>query len=255
MQVNSREEDIPYVNTLRNNLNVPTVTTSTKLKNNFIIMKPKTTASKVWVTDQNDSEKPLDASSRIDFSELRSDSFFRPQTEGLSPTKVLLDDSPESSPTLRLRLHAIEDEEIKSDRKPKEKNADMSMLFPEDVSNSQQEPTNSVTPAVPDTKQDEKRKKVLAFLQNKWVIFIITIFTFYALYADDVRLLATSKTADPTFSTLTIIVILTFFIEIVLHFYSKKVYRWSLFFFLDVISTISLIFDIPLVSEAIFYPE
>jgi hypothetical protein len=72
----------------------------------------------------------------------------------------------------------------------------------------------------------------------------MTLLTVYALFGDDVRLSATSKSADDVFFTLTSIALLFFTIEIVLNSISREDYFLGFFFWLDLISTVSLITDI-----------
>lgn len=72
----------------------------------------------------------------------------------------------------------------------------------------------------------------------------MTILTIYALFADDVRISAFTKDADTAFYSLTTICLFFFTLEIVLSSLCKKDYWLGFFFWLDLISTISLITDI-----------
>lgn len=56
--------------------------------------------------------------------------------------------------------------------------------------------------------------------------------------------MATTKSADIVFDVITIIILIVFSIEIFLSTISKPGYVLSFFFWLDVISTISLLIDI-----------
>lgn len=60
--------------------------------------------------------------------------------------------------------------------------------------------------------------------------------------------MATTKSADTYFDVFTIIALVTFFAEIVMAVLSKEDYLFGFFFWLDTISTISLILDIQSVS-------
>lgn len=64
------------------------------------------------------------------------------------------------------------------------------------------------------------------------------------LFGEDIRLLSFSLDADPVFTYLNIVAIIIFSIEIVLRSVAKKDYLNSFFFWLDMISTISIISDI-----------
>lgn len=68
--------------------------------------------------------------------------------------------------------------------------------------------------------------------------------TIYALFGDDIRVITTTKSADLYFDVITISAMSTFTIEILLGMLSKISYTCSFYFWLDLISTISLILDI-----------
>jgi len=81
-------------------------------------------------------------------------------------------------------------------------------------------------------------------LDTTLVTVTMTIVTLYALFGDDVRLLFFEKSADNTFYTLTFISLIMFSIEIIFSSIAKEDYFNSFYFWLDFISTISLITDI-----------
>ncbi|OMJ92736.1 hypothetical protein SteCoe_4489 [Stentor coeruleus] len=68
--------------------------------------------------------------------------------------------------------------------------------------------------------------------------------TIFALFGDDFRLAVFTKSADDGFSASMIVCLILFCFEIILAFITKPEYRFSFFFWLDVLSTVSLIFDI-----------
>lgn len=80
----------------------------------------------------------------------------------------------------------------------------------------------------------------------------MTIVTVYALFGDDVRVLATDKDGDEVFWVITTICMSLFFIEIVLASICKDGYFIGFFFWLDLLSTVSMLLDIGWVSNAIF---
>jgi len=88
------------------------------------------------------------------------------------------------------------------------------------------------------------RVKVADFINHTAVQSVMFFFTFYALLGDDLRLLLFEKSSDNFFTNLNIITMSLFFIEVVLSSYAIKDYFFSLFFWLDFISTISIITDI-----------
>lgn len=77
------------------------------------------------------------------------------------------------------------------------------------------------------------------------------VVTIFALFGDDFRLAVFTKTADDGFSAAMIVCLILFGFEIIMAFISKPEYRFSFFFWLDVLSTISLIFDINWIWNAI----
>lgn len=77
----------------------------------------------------------------------------------------------------------------------------------------------------------------------------MTIVTIYALLGDDIRLLATSKDTDNIFVALTSVSLVLFLIELLLASIGKEGYFNSFFFWLDLVSTISLVTDIPVIMD------
>jgi hypothetical protein len=72
----------------------------------------------------------------------------------------------------------------------------------------------------------------------------MTILTIYALFGEDIRLCATTKSVDDIFFSLTALSLLFFTIEIVMMSIAREGYFGGFFFWLDLISTVSLITDI-----------
>lgn len=72
----------------------------------------------------------------------------------------------------------------------------------------------------------------------------MTVITLYALFGDDIRAWAFTKSADEAFYILTIISMILFFIELIIASICKEDYFLGFYFWLDLISTVSLIFDI-----------
>ena len=82
------------------------------------------------------------------------------------------------------------------------------------------------------------------FLESKKVTITMSIVTIYALFADDVKTLGFAKSSDDAFSSLVVICLLLFALELVLSFLYKPNYKWSFYFWLDLVATLSLITDI-----------
>jgi len=78
-----------------------------------------------------------------------------------------------------------------------------------------------------------------------------TLLTIYALIGDDLRLICTQRDADPIFDVVVILCLVVFTIECILSCIGKDDYSLSFFFWLDVVSTGSLILDLSYVSEGL----
>lgn len=72
----------------------------------------------------------------------------------------------------------------------------------------------------------------------------MTLVTIYALFGDDVRSTAFNSSVDNAFYSISIVCFFLFTIEILLASISKYDYFLSFYFWLDIIATLSLIFDI-----------
>lgn len=94
-----------------------------------------------------------------------------------------------------------------------------------------------------------KKKVVAKFLDHYVVVTVMTIITIYALFFDDLRVLAFPKEADPIFYAITLFGMICFTIEIILASYAKEEYLLSFFFWLDIISTLSMVPDIGWVRD------
>jgi hypothetical protein len=72
----------------------------------------------------------------------------------------------------------------------------------------------------------------------------MTILTVFALFGDDIRVLAFSQREDDVFYGLSAVCLLFFLLELVLSSFAKPGYVWSFYFWLDLVATISLLPDI-----------
>ena len=93
-------------------------------------------------------------------------------------------------------------------------------------------------------------------VMNSWpVTILMTLITIYALFGDDVKLAFFPKSADETFNLITSIALGLFIIEITINALTQENYFNSFYFWLDVISTISLVTDITWAWNAIIGQE
>ena len=86
---------------------------------------------------------------------------------------------------------------------------------------------------------------------NKVIAFMMTL-TVLALFGDDLRILILPNSADAFMSALWFCVLLLFGLEWLAQCWFKPDYRWSLFFYLDLIATLSLVTDVIFLADLIF---
>ena len=72
----------------------------------------------------------------------------------------------------------------------------------------------------------------------------MTIITFYALFGDDLRFIFLPNTVDDYWYGMTSFSCISFSLEIMVACYAKLEYPCSFFFWLDTVSTASMVFDI-----------
>lgn len=111
-------------------------------------------------------------------------------------------------------------------------------------------------PPPPKSAPRPTRMMKLARLARKLVdhtYFIIgtTVLTIYALVGDDFKLMLTNKPADAAFDVITGLAFAVFSIELVFSCIGKDDYWMSFFFWLDAVSTITLILDVSSVNESL----
>ena len=98
-------------------------------------------------------------------------------------------------------------------------------------------------------------EKIHIIYEKKEYKALIILFTVYALLVDDIKQIVGLKNTDPIFDTFTILALINFIIEIVLSIYTKKGYLLSYYFFLDLLSTLTLVLELSFINELIFSPE
>jgi len=81
---------------------------------------------------------------------------------------------------------------------------------------------------------------------------LTTVLTIYALFGDDFRLAVTPQRTDPLFDALTMLCILVFTADILISSLGREEYFLGFFFALDLISTVTLVFDFTWTVEALF---
>ena len=92
--------------------------------------------------------------------------------------------------------------------------------------------------------------KLDKFLENYVVVGIMSTITIYTLFFDDIRSISLSVYDDDICYGITCFCMAAFIIEIFLASISKENYFMTFFFWLDVISTLSMIPDIGWIWDA-----
>ena len=72
----------------------------------------------------------------------------------------------------------------------------------------------------------------------------MTIITLYTLFFDDIRVIFFHKSADDYFYGLSAFAMFTFILEMILSIYAVEGYFMSFFFWLDLVSTTTMISDV-----------
>lgn len=83
-----------------------------------------------------------------------------------------------------------------------------------------------------------------SYLESYPVVIFVSIVTIYTLFFDDIRVLSLSKSIDDVFYGLTSACFIIFSVEIFLAGICRENYFMTFFFWLDIVSTISMLPDI-----------
>ena len=81
-------------------------------------------------------------------------------------------------------------------------------------------------------------------MESRFTTVSMTIVTLYALFGDDIKSLAFPSSTDVVFSSLVVSCMVLFALELVLSLLFRVEYRWSFYFWLDLVATLSLVVDI-----------
>ena len=98
---------------------------------------------------------------------------------------------------------------------------------------------------------DEKdvRQQVRDLIDGKAVTILMTVVTLWALFGDDIRLVALPKSVDEGFYISYTVCLAFFAWELVTNCLVQEEYKYSFFFWLDLIATVSMILDIPYIID------
>jgi len=95
------------------------------------------------------------------------------------------------------------------------------------------------------------RAKIRDIAEGSLVTIVMMLVTIYALIGDDFRAWFFSPNADPYFFGLLCFSLFAFTIEIMLNSCVIDDFKWSFFFWLDIVATASIIMDIPWITDAV----
>jgi len=96
----------------------------------------------------------------------------------------------------------------------------------------------------------KRYEKIEQILENKWFSLIIFLATIEALFGQDFNDLVLPKEAQPVFDVLAFVAMALFIFELILCWIARKEYRWSFFFWLDLISTLSILLDVSFIPSS-----
>ena len=102
-----------------------------------------------------------------------------------------------------------------------------------------------------DEEAEPVRQQIREIVEGKFVTLVMTITTLFALFGDDMRLWMTTKEADPAFFIGLIISFVLFSMELLVNSCVVDEFKYSFFFWLDFVATMSLVPDIPWFSDFI----
>lgn len=88
------------------------------------------------------------------------------------------------------------------------------------------------------------RRKVAAVLDNKVLSIAMSLVTVFALFGDDFRACFFPVSADLAFSNVSFFVMCLYIVELLLNCFAKPDYVGGFYFWLDLVSTLSLTLDV-----------
>jgi len=86
--------------------------------------------------------------------------------------------------------------------------------------------------------------KTEKLLENYYWVGALSLVTFYALFADDLKLLLLPKEADLTMDVITLLFMSLYFLELIMGVVAVPKYFLSFYFWVDLISTLSMLADV-----------
>ena len=94
--------------------------------------------------------------------------------------------------------------------------------------------------------------QVREFFEGKFVTILMAAVTIFALFGDDFRLWFTNKDADIYIDSALLFSLFAFTIEILVNSCVVDDFKYSFFFWLDIIATVSILVDVVMIWNLIF---
>ena len=95
------------------------------------------------------------------------------------------------------------------------------------------------------------RQKVREFFEGKFVTILMAAVTIFALFGDDFRLWFTTKKSDVFIDGALLFSLVAFTVEILVNSCVVDDFKYSFFFWLDIVATVSICVDVTVLSDAI----
>ena len=103
--------------------------------------------------------------------------------------------------------------------------------------------------AQPSTPMDHVRVVAKKIMDSNYFSAFMTVLTIYALFGDDMKLTLTDVTADGGFVVAAWICVFFFSFEIQCNIFANPFYLWGFYFWIDLVSTLSILMEIPMVMD------
>ena len=103
--------------------------------------------------------------------------------------------------------------------------------------------------AQPSTPMDHVRVVAKKIMDSNYFSAFMTVLTIYALFGDDMKLTLTDVTADGGFVVAAWICVFFFSFEIMCNIFANPFYLWGFYFWIDLVSTLSILMEIPMVMD------
>jgi hypothetical protein len=114
---------------------------------------------------------------------------------------------------------------------------------------TEEEAAAAAAAAAPVSRWQHFGEQVVESLDETWGMAIMTIATLYCLFGDNIRLTSFPPSADEVFVVLSTICFVMFVLEFAAFCLWKPEYRWSFFFFLDILALVSLLPEMPFIWD------